>query len=221
MESMEMRPVESHEAREESEKEEVQKLDEATFEPRSLIEETADYKQAEAIQEKFTAVVDNAVSQAAEDTSGQTSQIHSDTGTQQVLDISHKEMTGTIEAPLPTNVVQAETTGSAMGAVKGPGSQQVEITPINLPRPAEGTGGEAVPLMGTATFDAVKGPGGVEATAEVQSATEEIVAKMTPVQKTLYDQMSPEDQAALIRLAQQSQKINPHELPGSGGGIIY
>ncbi len=40
------------------------KLDDATFEPKSYLEQTGDYKQSEAIQNAVVGMVDNAVAQA-------------------------------------------------------------------------------------------------------------------------------------------------------------
>ncbi len=47
----------------------ARRLDDATFEPQALVEQTGDYRQSEAIQENFSALVDNAANRTAE-TSG-------------------------------------------------------------------------------------------------------------------------------------------------------
>ena len=57
-------PQEVNEAGEGAESAEVQKLDDATYEPRAYVEQAGDYKQAEAIQDNFAAVVDSAKIQA-------------------------------------------------------------------------------------------------------------------------------------------------------------
>jgi hypothetical protein len=65
---MEMKPVESRETTEESESAEqtaARRLDDATFEPQALVEQTGEYRQAESIQADFVALVDTAVRQAA------------------------------------------------------------------------------------------------------------------------------------------------------------
>jgi hypothetical protein len=58
-------PVESGERAERTENTEQQRLDDATFEPQTLIEQTGNYPQAETIQNTFTAVVDSAGSAEA------------------------------------------------------------------------------------------------------------------------------------------------------------
>jgi hypothetical protein len=58
MDEIEVRPQEISEAREGSERAEAQRLDDATFEPRAYAEQSGDYRQAEAIQSNFTAVIE-------------------------------------------------------------------------------------------------------------------------------------------------------------------
>jgi hypothetical protein len=65
---MEMKPVESGETTEKSESAEqtaARRLDDATFEPQALVEQTGEYRQAESIQADFVALVDTTVRQAA------------------------------------------------------------------------------------------------------------------------------------------------------------
>ena len=60
MEQKGIEPREIKETGEAKETPEARKLDDATFEPQALVEQSGGYKQAEAIQENFTAVVQNA-----------------------------------------------------------------------------------------------------------------------------------------------------------------
>jgi hypothetical protein len=52
--------LEARESGENTENPEQQRLDDATFEPRSMVEQTGDYRQAESIQNNLTALVENA-----------------------------------------------------------------------------------------------------------------------------------------------------------------
>ena len=61
MDELEIRPQEGSEASETPEKAAEQTLEDATLEPRAFVEESGDFKQAEAIQENFTAVVDKMI----------------------------------------------------------------------------------------------------------------------------------------------------------------
>jgi hypothetical protein len=63
---IEVQPVETGKSGEGSEQEATQKLDDATFEPRTYIEQTGDYKQAEAIQASFVTLVENTASATAD-----------------------------------------------------------------------------------------------------------------------------------------------------------
>jgi hypothetical protein len=58
MDEIEVRPLETSGAIEGSEGIAAQKLDDATFEPRAYTEQIGDYRQAEAIQSNFTAVIE-------------------------------------------------------------------------------------------------------------------------------------------------------------------
>jgi hypothetical protein len=64
MNTFELQPVESARAGETAEAAQAQELDEATYAPENRIEQTGDYRQSEAIQVDFTAVVDNTAAAA-------------------------------------------------------------------------------------------------------------------------------------------------------------
>jgi hypothetical protein len=59
MNAFELQPVEGVRVGDSAEAAQAQELDEATYAPENRIEQTGDYRQSEAIQEDFTAVVDN------------------------------------------------------------------------------------------------------------------------------------------------------------------
>ncbi len=65
MDTIELQPVESITVNDAPEAAQTRELDDATFEPAARIEQTGDYKQSEAIQAGFTAVVDNTATAAA------------------------------------------------------------------------------------------------------------------------------------------------------------
>jgi hypothetical protein len=104
------------EGRENSEKTENtqrRKLNDATFEPRSLIEQTGDYEQSETIQNTFGGLMDNLQNQG------------------------EAAMVAVTRLPGEANRSQPEQTSGE--GVKGPAGGQVSITPINLPNIADGS----------------------------------------------------------------------------------
>ena len=116
----EARVQQNIEAGESSEQAEAQKLDDATFEPQAYVEQTGDYRQAEAIQENFTTLMDNTVSATA-DTSDPAPASEAQPAAAMV------EREATVAGHEPT-IVEGVLT-------EAPGKKEdgASITPINLP----------------------------------------------------------------------------------------
>jgi hypothetical protein len=163
MEQNEFQPLETPKTSEGSEGAEAQKLDDATIEPRAFVEQTGDYRQAEAIQDNFTAVIENAVSEA-----GRASQVAAGSsggvtgpggdgvaitpinlpGGGEVASGGTKGPDGDPSAMRGSAPVPQPVPNIAYGGVGGSGGDGVAITPINLPGGGEVASGGA------------KGPGG-------------------------------------------------------------
>jgi hypothetical protein len=243
MDELEIRNPEGSEASERPEKALEQKLEDATLEPAALVEQSGQFAQAEEIQGNFTAMVDNAAAQVQIEASlgqGQGSGRDGVAITPINLPNIAERMTaedkspggepGALResAPVPQPVPE---TAEAVSYPKEPGGA-VEVALPNSNEAVAGFaekipgGGVEAPLpISNEAVQAIseKGPGGVEAhlPASASEASKDIVAGFSTEQKTLYDQFSKDDQAALIRMVEQSQKINPGQGVGRSGGIIY
>jgi hypothetical protein len=146
MDEIQLFPQEASEAGEASEQVENQSLNDATFEPRAYVEQTGDYRQAEAVQNSFTAVVDSVVSQTNEATG--VSPLPAPAG-----ETGFKEQVGDIPTPLPSPVEEigqkcssagttevAETPLPAPAGESGYRKEQVGDIPMPLPSPVEEIG---------------------------------------------------------------------------------
>jgi len=147
MDASEFRSQEGSEGGEATESMGVRALEEATFEPAACLEGMGDYQQAEAIQTRLTAIVDNLVTQTSEESVvvGAKGEVGDcpipiphpaeeigwkiDERTQPAGETGYKEQVGTLPVPLPH---PAEEIGWK-GYRKEPGSVET---------PLPGTGGE-------------------------------------------------------------------------------
>jgi hypothetical protein len=145
MDELEIRPHEASEASEKPENAAEQELDDATLEPRTFVEQSGDFKQAEAIQGNITALVDNVAIVAP-----------IEVATGGVVKGSGGEQVGITPINLPREADQA----SGANGNAGSGAEQVGITPINLPRVADGTTREYQDFGGQVANSGVKSPGG-------------------------------------------------------------
>ncbi len=135
MEEMEIQSQDGLRPGENSEGKESESLNDATFEPGSLVEQTGDFQQSEAIQTNLSEVINNAVNQTTEQS-----------GTSGV-----KGPGGDGVAVTPINLPREANV--ATGGVHGGGGDGVAITPINLPGGADvaiggvhGGGGDGVAI---------------------------------------------------------------------------
>ncbi len=175
---------ESRESSDKVENPRSQKLDDATFEPRSLIEQTGDYGQSEAIQNTFSGMMDK---------------------------LQPQEETAKAAAPQrpgELNRSQAERS-SGEGDVKGSLGTQVSITPINLPNiagSAEGAitrpGGDPTDEGGTPNFRArIAAPTG-------ESIDRKGILKQTEELDELTEEQSLKLQEAMDRRAKIEQTLS-------------
>jgi hypothetical protein len=170
MDRLENLTPESAETGEASTESNQQKLDDATLEPSSFVEQTRDYQQAEAIQGNFTAVVDNAAP---------LTQTEAVTG-------EMKESGGGQVGITPINLPDVVDQASSSGDVAGSGAEQVGITPINLPRVADGPAAELQNTTATAADIGIKFPGGGVEDLPIPMPTPE------EIQETGYKNLGPD-----------------------------
>jgi hypothetical protein len=121
MDEIQLFPQEASEAGEASEQVENHSLNDATFEPRAYVEQAGDYRQAEAVQNSFTAVVDSVLSQTNE-ASG-VSPLPATAG-----ETGFKEQVGDCPIPIPRPVEEIGQKNSLTGTI--------EVAETPLPAPA-------------------------------------------------------------------------------------
>jgi hypothetical protein len=117
---IEVRFRETTEESESAEQTDARRLDDATFEPQALVEQTGEYRQAEAIQDSFVALMDNA---AAEATAASGAEQASEA---QAPAIDGREDTVAGREPRLVEGVFEKTPNQS-------GGDNASITPINLP----------------------------------------------------------------------------------------
>jgi hypothetical protein len=148
--------LEARESGEKPENAEPQKLDDATFEPRSLVEQTGDYRQAESIQNTLVVLVDTtapaqeAVTAVAPHTPGEADRSKVTT--------SPGEGEGKKVDAIPITVPDVRTGMDEASSLPLPiphPKDEVSTMPIPIPTPKDEVGSLPIPIRGEKTGPAL------------------------------------------------------------------